>query len=82
MLREDTALDEYPMPDPAYSKEDVDRDFACLEGYLLPLSKERAEELMERDFSIYAIVNEYDHCLLPIFRDASETVSQQPGNVY
>ena len=59
LLREDTALDEYPMPDPAYSKEDVDRDFACLEGYLLPLSKERAEELMERDFSIYAIVNEY-----------------------
>ena len=55
----DTALDEYPMPDPAYSKQDVERDFAYLEGYLLPLSKERAEMLMEKDFSIYAIVNEY-----------------------
>ena len=47
------------MPDPAYSKEDAERDFAYLEGYLLPLSKERAEELMEKDFSIYAIVDEY-----------------------
>ena len=55
----DTVLDEYPMPDPAYSKEDAERDFAYLEGYLLPLSKERAEELMEKDFSIYAIVDEY-----------------------
>ncbi|WP_300417176.1 YodL domain-containing protein [uncultured Oscillibacter sp.] len=55
----DTALDEYPMPDPAYSKEDAERDFAYLEGYLLPLTKERAEALMEKDFSIYAIVNEY-----------------------
>ena len=55
----DTVLDEYPMPDPAYSKRDAERDFAYLEGYLLPLSKERAEALMEKDFSIYAIVDEY-----------------------
>lgn len=55
----DTRLDEYPMPDPAYSRADMDRDFAYLEGYLLPVSKDKAEEFMERDFSVYAIVNEY-----------------------
>ena len=48
------ALDEYPMPDPALSEEDLAK-CSCLDSDLLPLSKERANELMERDLTVYII---------------------------
>ena len=48
------ALDEYPMPDPALSEEDLAK-CSCLDSDLLPLSKERAKELMERDLTVYII---------------------------
>lgn len=51
---QEQALDEYPMPDPALTQDDLEK---C--GYmvsdLLPLSKERAYELMERDLTVYII---------------------------
>ena len=48
------ALDEYPMPDPALSEEELAK-CSCLDSDLLPLSKERANELMARDLTVYII---------------------------
>ena len=46
------ALDEYPMPDPALAQDDLEK-CGYLDGDLLPLSKDRAYELMERDLTVY-----------------------------
>ena len=47
-------LDEYPMPDPVLTQDDLEK-CGYLNGDLLPLSKERAYELMERDLTVYMI---------------------------
>ncbi len=52
-VREQT-LDEYPMPDPALTQDDLEK-CGYLDGDLLPLSKDRAYELMERDLTVYII---------------------------
>ena len=46
------ALDEYPMPDPALTQDDLEK-CGYLDSDLLPLSKERAYELMERELTVY-----------------------------
>ena len=51
---EEQVLDEYPMPDPALSEEELAK-CSCLDSDLLPLSKERANELMGRDLTVYII---------------------------
>ena len=48
------ALDEYPMPDPVLTQDDLEK-CGCLDSDLLPLSKERAYELMDRDLTVYII---------------------------
>ena len=48
------ALDEYPMPDPVLTQDNLEK-CGCLDSDLLPLSKERAYELMERDLTVYII---------------------------
>ena len=45
-------LDEYPMPDPALTQDDLEK-CGYLDGDLLPLSKERAYELMAQDLTVY-----------------------------
>ena len=47
-------LDEYPMPDPTLTQDDLEK-CGYLDGDLLPLSKERAYELMERDLTFYIV---------------------------
>ena len=47
-------LDEYPMPDPTLTQDDLEK-CGYLDGDLLPLSKERAYELMECDLTVYII---------------------------
>ena len=47
-------MDEYPMPDPALTQDDLEK-CGYLDGDLLPLSKERAYELMERDLTVYIV---------------------------
>ena len=51
---QEQALDEYPMPDPALTQDDLEKR-GYLDSDLLPLSKERAYELMERDLTVYII---------------------------
>ena len=48
------ALDKYPMPDPALTQDDLEK-CGYLDNDLLPLSKERAYELMEHDLTVYII---------------------------
>ena len=52
-----TVLDQYPMPDSGFTVEELEKDYGYLDGDMLPLSKDRAAELLERDFTIYAIVD-------------------------
>ena len=51
---QEQALDEYPMPDPALTQDDLEK-CGYLDGDLLPLSKERAYKLMERDLTVYIV---------------------------
>lgn len=51
---QELALDEYPMPDPVLTQDDLEK-CGCLDSDLFPLSKERAYELMERDLTVYII---------------------------
>ena len=51
---QEQALDEYPMPDSVLTQDDLEK-CGCLDSDLLPLSKERAYELMERDLTVYII---------------------------
>ena len=51
---QEQALDEYPMPDPALTQDNLEK-CGYLDSDLLPLSKERAYELMERDLTIYIV---------------------------
>ena len=57
VLTEDTTLDVYPLPDPSVSVEELEQNYGYMDGDLLPLSKDRAAELLERDLTIYAIVD-------------------------
>ena len=51
---QEQALDEYPLPDPALTQDDLEK-CGYMDSDLLPLSKERAYELMERDLTVYII---------------------------
>lgn len=47
-------LDEYPMPDPALTQDNLEK-CGYLDGDLLPLSKERAYALMAQDLTVYMV---------------------------
>ena len=51
---QEQALDEYPMPDPALTQDDLEK-CGYMDSDLLPLSKARAYELMDRDLTVYII---------------------------
>lgn len=70
-------LDEYPMPDNALKVTDLE---ACgyTDGDMLPLSKDRAAELLRRDLSVYAIVDSSAEMLF----DREELDTYAPGTVF
>ena len=51
---QEQALDEYPMPDPTLTQDDLEK-CGYLDRDLLPLSKERAYELMAQDLTVYMV---------------------------
>mgnify|MGYP006065746953 FL=1 len=51
---QEQALDEYPMPDPTLTQDDLEK-CGYLDGDLLSLSKERAYELMAQDLTVYMV---------------------------
>lgn len=50
------ALDQYPAPDPQLTHADLEKH-SYLDGDMLPLTRERAMELQEKDFTVYAITD-------------------------
>ena len=50
-------LDEYPMPDPALTVDDLEK-CGYRDGDMLPLSKDRALELFEQDLTIYTVAED------------------------
>ena len=53
---QEQALDEYPMPDEVLDLPDLEQA-GYLDGDMLPLTRERAAELFEKDLTVYAIVD-------------------------
>ena len=51
----DTTLDEYPLPDPAFPADELEQNYGYSGGDLLPLSRERAVELLEQDLTVYMV---------------------------
>ena len=74
----DITLDEYPMPDPEYTMEDLER-CGYLDGDLLPLSQDRALELIDRDMTVYIMV--IGDTPIMAF-DRAEIEEQQPGALF
>lgn len=72
------ALDEYPMPDPMLTLDDLEK-CGYRDGDMLPLSKERAMELYERDLTVYAVV---DGGGAEMLFDREEFDTQAAGTMY
>ena len=75
----DTALDEYPMPDQLFTAEELRQDYGYLDGDMLPLSQDRAAELLARDFTVYAIV---DGGSAEMVFDRDELDEHPPDRIY
>ena len=73
----DTVLDEYPMPDPAFLSDELEQNYGYMDGALLPLSKDRATELLERDLTIYAVQTGEN----PVMVFDAEELTEQPEGV-
>ncbi|CUM79665.1 Antirestriction protein [Blautia hydrogenotrophica] len=71
-------LDEYPMPDPMLTLDDLEK-CGYRDGDMLPLSKERAMELYERDLTVYAVV---DGGGAEMLFDREEFDTQAAGTMY
>ena len=53
--KQESRLDEYPLPDPAFPADELEQNYGYSGGDLLPLSRERAAELMEQDLTVYMV---------------------------
>lgn len=72
------ALDEYPMPDPMLTLDDLEK-CGYRDGDMLPLSKERAMELYKQDLTVYAVV---DGGSAEMLFDREEFDTQAAGIMY
>ena len=75
----DTVLDEYPMPDQLFTAEELRQDYGYLDGDMLPLSQDRAAELLVWDFTVYAIV---DGGSAEMVFDRDELDEHPPDRIY
>ncbi len=75
----DTILDEYPMPDPNISADSLSVSCNYTDGDLLPLSKDRAMELLERDFTVYMV--QFGENPSMVF-DAEELLEYSPDTTF
>jgi len=71
-------LDQYPMPDPQLTIADLE-SHSYLDGDMLPLSRERAMELHEKDFTVYAITDTGD---AEMIFDAEDFTTHADGVIY
>ena len=75
--REQT-LDESPMPDPMITLDDLEK-CGYRDGDMLPVSKERAMELYEKDLTVYAVV---DGGSAEMLFDREDFDAQKPDTMY
>ena len=75
----DTVLDEYPMPDPNISADALSVDCNYIDGDLLPLSKDRALELLERDLTVYMV--QFGENPSMVF-DSEELLEYSPDTIF
>ena len=74
----ETVLDEYPRPDPDLTAEDLER-CGYLDSDLLPLSRDRAAELIDKDMTVYILQNGEN----PVMAfDREEVEEQSPGVIF
>ena len=71
-------LDEYPMPDPMITLDDLEQ-CGYRDGDMLPVSKERAMELYEKDLTVYAVV---DGGSAEMLFDREDFDAQKPDTMY
>ena len=74
----DTTLDKYPNPDPDLTAEDLER-CGYLDSDLLPLSRDRAMELIDRDMTVYILQNGENPAMA---FDREEIAEQSPGVIF
>ena len=53
--KQESRLDEYPLPDPSFPADELEQNYGYAGGDLLPLSRERAAELLEQDLTVYMV---------------------------
>ena len=75
----DTALDEYPMPDPNISADTLSVGCNYTDGDLLPLSRDRAMELLERDLTVYMV--QFGENPSMVF-DSEELLEYSPDTIF
>lgn len=73
----DTKLDEYPMPDKNYDSADL-AEHGLYDESFLPISKELAEEMIDRDLTVYAVTSEGAVMAF----DREEVESYQDGSLF
>lgn len=73
----DTKLDEYPMPDKNYDSADL-AEHGLYDESFLPISKELAAEMIDRDLTVYAVT--YGGAVMAF--DREEVESYQDGSLF
>ena len=73
----DTKLDEYPMPDKNYDPADL-AEHGLYDESFLPISKELAAEMIDRDLTVYAVTSEGAVMAF----DREEVESYQDGSLF
>ena len=53
--KQESRLDKYPLPDPSFPADELEQNYGYAGGDLLPLSRERAAELLEQDLTVYMV---------------------------
>ena len=53
--KQESRLDEYPLPDPSFPADELEQNYGYAGGDLLPLSRDRAKKLLEQDLTVYMV---------------------------
>lgn len=77
--KQESRLDEYPLPDPAFPADELEQNYGYAGGDLLPLSRERAVELLEQDLTVYMIESGENPAM--VF-DRDDLVEQPDGMMF
>ena len=77
--KQESRLDEYPLPDPAFPADELEQNYGYAGGDLLPLSRERAVELLEQDLTVYMMESGENPAM--VF-DRDDLVEQPDGMMF